>query len=343
MIKIKPFIVLAAILFVITLMVPTMLVLPFAEEKAAGQLGEEKDPSPQATEGGNAAEPALEVAVYRTAAKQIEKIPLEKYLVGVVAAEMPADFEKEALKAQVLAARTYILSQMISGKTVGVPEGADVTDTELHQVYKNDQDLKKNWGKDYDWKLKKVTAAVQETAGQILTYEGSPITPTFFSTSNGFTENSEDYWKNSYPYLRSVQSPWDKESPKFTAQKVIPVAQFESTLGVKITDPANFGKTITERTAGKRVGKVKIGGKELTGKDIREKLDLQSSDFSWVLKGENVVITTKGYGHGVGMSQYGANGMASEGKNYQEIVQHYYQGVEITQSDTLLTKITAQK
>ncbi|MBE3571079.1 MAG: stage II sporulation protein D, partial [Bacillales bacterium] len=272
-----------------------------------------------------------------------EKLSLDQYLIGVVAAEMPADFEKEALKAQSLAARTYIVSQLLNKEKIGMPEGeADVTDTEIHQVYKNNEELKSLWGKDYKWKITKIAEAVKETSGQILTYEGNPITPTFFSTSNGYTENSEDYWSNSYPYLRSVESPWDKNSPKFNDQKIMTVNEFETKLGVKLSDRNNVGKII-ERTAGKRVGKVEINGKVLTGREIRDKLDLKSSDFSWVLKGDNIIITTKGYGHGVGMSQYGANGMASEGKDYKEIVKHYYQGVEISKSDALLTKVTAKK
>jgi stage II sporulation protein D len=340
MIKIKPFISLIAILTVVTLMIPAVLVLPFSDEKTSRKLGEDQNSQVQ-TE--NNADAAVEVAVYRTAKKQIEKLPLDQYLIGVVAAEMPADFEKEALKAQSLAARTYIVSQLLNEEKIGMPEGeADVTDTEIHQVYKNNEELKNLWGKDYKWKITKITEAVKETSGQILTYEGNPITPTFFSTSNGYTENSEDYWSDSYPYLRSVESPWDKNSPKFNDQKIMTVNEFETKLGVKLSDRKNVGKII-ERTAGKRVGKVEINGKVLTGREIRDKLDLKSSDFSWVLKGDNIVITTKGYGHGVGMSQYGANGMASEGKDYKEIVKHYYQGVEISKTDALLAKVTAKK
>lgn len=341
MIKIKPFIVLTAIIIVVTLMLPTLLVLPFSDDKPSRQLGEE--PNQKSVQTENNADAAVEVAVYRTAKKKIETLSLDQYLIGVVAAEMPADFEKEALKAQALAARTYIVSQLVNEEKIGMPEGkADVTDTELHQVYMNNEEQKKLWGMDYKWKIAKITEAVKETSGQILTYEGKPITPTFFSTSNGYTENSEDYWSNSYPYLRSVASPWDKNSPKFSHQKIMSVSEFEAKLGVKLADRKNVGKVI-ERTAGKRVGKVEINGKVLTGREIRDKLELKSTDFSWVLKGDNIVITTKGNGHGVGMSQYGANGMASEGKDYKEIVKYYYQGVEISKTDALLTKVTAKK
>lgn len=342
----KPFAVLAALLFTITLLIPALLVLPFSGDKVRGELEENlHSSSPEAVPVDSSQfESSVEVAVYRMSRNEIEQIPLERYVVGVVAAEMPAQFELEALKAQALTARTYIVRQMMSETQLGVPDGATVTDTVTHQVYKSEEDLKKIWEpEDYDWKLRKVQEAVLATKGQILTFEGAPISSTFFSTSNGYTENSEDYWSNSFPYLRSVESPWDaKESPKFNNQVVMSISEFERKLGVKLSGNNHIGEII-ERTEGKRVAKVNINGKTLSGKDIREKLELKSSDFSWVVKGNQIVITTKGYGHGVGMSQYGANGMAKEGKTYDEIVKHYYQGVSITTADKHLTTVTAKK
>lgn len=342
--KIKPLFVLASILFALTLLIPAVLVLPFSDEKASGKLGEElsKAPAKKSEQTISPAEAAVEVAVFRSTTKQIENVGLEDYLVGVVGAEMPAEFKEEALKAQALTARTYIVNRLLSKDNLGAPEGSQVTDTQIHQVYKSDEQLRKDWGPDYDWKKKKVLEAVRATSGQILTYEGKPINATFFSTSNGYTENSQDYWGGDIPYLQSVSSPWDKSSPKFTFQKEMAVKEFESRLGVKVGAEKTIGK-IVGRTEGKRVAKVDFNGKTLTGKDIREKLDLRSSDFSWERKGDTIVITTRGFGHGVGMSQYGANGMAEEGKTYQEIVKHYYKGVEITAADTMLATITAAK
>lgn len=336
--KFKPLIVLASILFAIVLIIPALLVLPFTEEKASGKLGESLTQTPIATETGSpTADSGVEVAVYRFSKSKTEKVPLENYLVGVVAAEMPAEFKEEALKAQALTARTYIVKQMMSKDHLGLPKGAQVGDTVINQVYKSDDELKKIWGIDYDWKKEKILKAVRATSGQILTYKGQIITASFFSTSNGYTENSEDYWSNSFPYLKSVSSPWDKDSPKFNNQKILSIHDFETKLGVKLTGSETIGKII-ERTAGKRVGKVDFNGKILSGREIREKLDLKSSDFAWVRKGDNIIISTQGYGHGVGMSQYGANGMASEGKDYQEIVKHYYQGVEISPASTITAK-----
>lgn len=338
MIKMKPIVLLAALLFAVTLMIPTLLVLPFME-KTTGKLGEEIE-TPEVNMNKN--EPAVEVAVYRVGQEKIDELPLEEYIVGVVAAEMPAEFELEALKAQALSARTYIVNHLMNEEKIGVPDGADVTDTENHQVYKSDDELKKQWGKDYGEKVQKIREAVAATSGQILTYEGAPIYAAFFSTSNGFTENSEDYWSSPRPYLKSVESPWDVNTEKFKGQKVVSVADFEKLLGVKLSNSNEIGK-IVAKTEGNRVGKVDFNGKVLTGKEIREKLELKSSDFTWERKGNNIVINTKGFGHGVGMSQFGANGMAQAGKTYEEIVQHYYSGVQIDTSTNLLTKITAKK
>jgi stage II sporulation protein D len=343
--KIKPFVVLAAVLIALTLIIPAVLVLPFSDEhRASGKLGEDltKTPAKETKAVPTSSDPAVEVAVFRTSKSQIENVQLEDYLVGVVAAEMPTEFKEEALKAQALTARTYIVKRLLSKDTLGVPKGAQVTDTQIHQVYMNDDELRREWGMEYDAKRKRVLNAVRATAGQILAYDGEPIDALFFSTSNGYTENSEDYWSGKFPYLRSVSSPWDKNSPKFNSQKVMTVSQFEARLGVKLRSGSTIGK-IVDRTEGKRVGKVEFNGKVLSGRDIRDKLNLRSSDFAWKRKGDNIVITTKGFGHGVGMSQYGANGMAMEGKNYKEIVKHYYQGVEITSADQMLDTITAKK
>ena len=283
-------------------------------------------------------------AVYRSSLSKIEEIPLEDYLVGVVASEMPADFHIEALKAQALTARTYIVRQLTGkGNHSGLPKGAEVGDTIMDQVYSSDDQLKKEWGAAYSTNRKKILDAVRATSGQIITYNGQPIDASFFSTSNGYTENSEDYWSSALPYLRSVPSPWDVSSPKFNNQTIIPVADFEAKLGIQLNAGSSSIGEILGRTAGNRIAKVDFSGKILTGKQIREKLGLTSSDFTWVRDGNSIIIHTKGYGHGVGMSQYGANGMAAEGKTYEQIVKYYYKGVQITSTQNTLALITALK
>ncbi len=323
-------------LFIITFVVPTLVVLPFSGKEDREQLKEDivkTIPSEELLD-------SVEVAVYRTKEEMIEKLPMEKYIVGVVSAEMPANFELEALKAQALAARTYLVNQMMN-PDAEVPEGAHVTDTINHQVYKNETELREQWGPDFQENYSKIVKAVLETKGQVLTYKNQPITAAFFSTGNGFTENSGAYWENDFPYLKSVESPWDTESPKFNDQKIVSVSEFEQKLGVSLTNDDSVG-TIIEKTPGKRVASVSIGGKTFTGRQIREKLELRSTDFTWYRKNDQIVINTKGYGHGVGMSQYGANGMAEDGSTYQDIVKHYYQGIAIAKSETLLTQKTTQ-
>ncbi|CAG9620158.1 stage II sporulation protein D [Sutcliffiella rhizosphaerae] len=339
--NLKPIIVLSSILFVMVLMVPTLLVMPFIQ-KESGQLAEDPQQTKQ-QEQPQIMESPMDVAVYRQTQETIENIPLEEYIIGVVASEMPADFELEALKAQAVAARTYILRQLLADEKLGTPNGADVTDTEQHQVYKSPEELKKLWKpEEFEWKLAKIKQAVSETAGSVLTYNNKPIDASYFSTSNGFTENSEEYWPNEIPYLRSVESPWDVDTEKFLSQTTLTIQEFQSKLGVNLSTGGSVGK-ILSRTTGNRVDKVEINGKQLSGREVRDTLKLRSSDFTWERKGENIVITTKGFGHGVGMSQYGANGMALEGKTYTQIVSHYYKDVQIASAEQYLNTITARQ
>ncbi|RBW68744.1 stage II sporulation protein D [Bacillus taeanensis] len=336
----KRFFVVITILTSIVIIIPALLVLPFSETKSI-----EANVMPQSDTKASspaASDPAVEVAVYRTQTKTVENLSLEDYVIGVVASEMPAEFEMEALKAQSLTARTYIVKQLLQPSDMKVPSGAVVTDSTLHQVFRSKEELKQLWGADYEWKIERITKAVKETGGQILTYDGNPIEASFFSTSNGYTENSEDYWQNEIPYLKSVKSPWDVDSPKFYDQKSFSASEFQRKLNVTLPDDGTIGK-IVNYTEGKRVAEVTINGKTLEGREVREKLDLKSSDFTWERKGDQVVVTTKGYGHGVGMSQYGANGMAQEGQSFQDIVSYYYQGIEISPVQPFVTKMTAKK
>ncbi|WP_243297708.1 stage II sporulation protein D [Bacillus litorisediminis] len=337
----KSIVVVLTAVSLIILLIPTLLVLPSLGKDENGELQEDLPKQEESEWTALLNDPAVEVAVYRTGSEEIEKFPLEQYIVGVVASEMPAEFELEALKAQAVAARTYVVRQLNQGNTESLPEGAVVSDSVSHQVFKSEAELKKQWGSEFEEKINKIRQAVAETAGQVITYDGKPIDASFFSTSNGFTENSEDYWENEIPYLRSVESPWDKDSPKFTQEKTFKVQEFEEKLGVKVTSE-DIG-TVLSRTEGERIEQIKIGGKVFTGREVREKLDLASSDFSWVMRGDEIIVKTEGFGHGVGMSQYGANGMAKEGKTYQDIVKHYYKDVTIAEAEPFLKQYMVKK
>jgi stage II sporulation protein D len=267
----------------------------------------------------------LVVSVYRMSNKDIEKIHLEEYVKGVLASEMPASYELEALKAQAISARTFIIKFLITENKDQVPQGADITDSTLQQVYKNQDELKEMWKNDnYVKNINKITQAVNETQGLVMTYNGELIDASFFAMSNGYTENSEDYWTSPLPYLRSVPSPWDETSPDFIETKKFSSKEIESRLGIKVSSGINI-----QRTSSKRVASIAVDGKKVTGVEVREALGLRSTDFSFKFEGDNVQVTTKGYGHGVGMSQYGANSMAKEGKAYKEILEYYYTGIKI--------------
>lgn len=281
---------------------------------------------------------SLNVLVKRSETDEVENIPLEKYVASVVASEMPATFEIEALKAQAVAARTYIVNHMIHQQND--KKDAVISDTTEHQVYKNENELKAGWGKDFHWKMEKITSAVLATEGEIITYNAQPITPTFFSMSNGYTEDAENYWGTALPYLKSVESKWEENNPQFTEQKIFTIDEVSRKLEIPLevgTIPIKI-----KRTASNRIEKLIVDGTTFTGREIREKLALRSNDFTIKQQHDHLIFTTKGYGHGVGMSQYGANGMAEEGKDYREILSYYYQDIDINTIKETLPALVAK-
>ncbi len=259
-----------------------------------------------------------EVTVVRANGNQVI-LPLEEYLIGVVAAEMPATFPMEALKSQAIVARTYTLKK--------IKDQQKITDSSSFQSYKDDFELKKLWKDSYDIYYQKIKDAVNSTEGIAIYYEGNYIDAVYHSTSNGKTEDAVYVWGNSVPYLKSVDSIWDKETPSYSKQVSIDFDSVLNLLGVPKSQ--NNSLEILARDDSGRVLKLKIGNKIFTGVEIRNLLKLRSTDFDLSLDHGYLVITTRGYGHGVGMSQYGASGMAQEGYHYQEILKHYYTGVEV--------------
>ena len=253
----------------------------------------------------------------------IVTVPLEDYVVGVLAGEMPIEFEMEALKAQAVAARSYVLKKMSYNKE----KEYDVVDTIMNQVYLDNEYLKKTWGKDYVKKINKLKTAVIETNYQYVDYNGNIADTMFFSTSVGETENSEEVFSNKVPYLKSVSSTWDEISPVYKLNYQFKLSEFLSKLDLPYS---NFVKLeVIDSTSTGRVKKIKINEKTFDGSVVVTKLKLKSNHFTIKQDGDTINITTKGYGHGVGMSQYGAQGMALNGYSYEEILMHYYQGTSI--------------
>lgn len=243
------------------------------------------------------------------------KLDMEQYLRGVVGSEMPASFEMEALKAQAVAARTFVMKREFR-----------VDDTTRTQVYNDDEQMRNIWGKNYDTYSKRINIAVEETKGQYLTYKGNIISAVFFSGSSGKTANAEEYWENKIPYLRSVDSHWDKKEKGYEQQVSFSEDEFAKKLGFK-QKIQQLGAP--QYYASGYVNSITIDNIKFSGRKFRELLNLRSSSFQIKKEKQRIVITTKGYGHGIGMSQYGAQGMALEGSSYQDILKHYYTGVKI--------------
>ena len=263
------------------------------------------------------------IRVKDTYENKIIKVPFEEYIKGVLAGEMPASFELEALKAQAVAARSYALVQCLKNKN----NDYDVVNTIDNQVYLTDEKLKENWKEEYPSKINKIKKAVVQTKGEYLSYKNEIVEALFFSTSIGKTENSEEVFSSKVPYLRSVSSTWDEASPVYTDTNTITLNEFYQKLGLEYNQKINA--EIIETTSTGRIKKIKINNKEFSGRDFAKKLSLRSNYFKIIQNNQDVTITTKGYGHGVGMSQYGALGMAKEGYTYDKILKHYYQKVEI--------------
>ncbi len=263
----------------------------------------------------------------------ISSMELEKYLVGVVAAEMPPSFEDEALKAQAVAARTYILNKQ--GKdNVKHPDADVCTDSSHCKAYISDSEAKKKWGDEWNGVYSpKITSAVSETFGEIVTYNEEPIIAVFHSTSTGKTENSEDVWQSETPYLKSVESPGEELSPRYKSQAEFSIDEFKNKI-TELNKNVNFGLDKAswiknyEYTEGGSVKSVTIGGCKFSGTDIRSKFSLRSADFN-ISVSDKVIFYVTGNGHGVGMSQYGANYQASLGKSYKDILLKYYLNTEV--------------
>ncbi|HMM20890.1 MAG TPA: stage II sporulation protein D [Selenomonadales bacterium] len=279
------------------------------------------------------------IRVYLHEQNQIVEMTLEDYVKGVVAAEMPAEFELEALKAQAVAARTYAVKNMtlFGGSGVAEHPGADVsTDIRQGQAWLGPAQLKNRWGPfQFDRYWNKISQAVEETRGLVVTYNGEPINAVFHSTSGERTASAKEVWGFDYPYLQSVECTWDKKSPRYNETKDYTFAELEQRLGADcgVVSAIQSGSAdvarILDHTESGRVDKVRIGSKIISGIDIRQKLELRSANFSIELKPDRLVFTSIGYGHGVGMCQYGANGMAKEGRDYRQILTYYYKGVAI--------------
>ena len=291
----------------------------------------------QDTESTEADADVLKVLDFTTA--QVMEISMRDYVVGAVLAEMPAAYHSEALKAQAVAARTYAVRQREKQRISPTPElmGADISnDSTKYQAYFTPVQAKSFFGDGYETYLEKAEKAVDDTEGLVLFYEGEPIVAAFHSNSGGRTESAEVVWGSPVDYLVPVESDEDTKSPAYLDEQVFTAREVKERVEKEYPEAELSGSAgewieIKETSASGTVTKMLIGGAELTGADFRRIFSLRSANFTAVYNADEdkFYVTTKGYGHGVGMSQYGANAMAEKGADFSEILMHYYTGAEL--------------
>ena len=262
---------------------------------------------------------------------EVEELPIEMYVLSVVLREMPAQFHPEALKAQAVVARTYTVRRLIRGNKH--QSAALCTNSSCCQGYWKPEEYLSAGGTVEE--LANVTNAVKETAGQILIYSGEPIESTYFSCSGGNTEDAVAVWGEDVPYLKATSSPGEEGASHYTDTVRYSVLDLTNKLGIGIKNVRDFRIGSITYTSGGGVDTIVICGEKFRGTEVRKRLGLCSTAFVISVTGSTVTVTTKGYGHRVGMSQYGANAMAESGSDYTQILLHYYQGVDLVSVNDL--------
>ena len=264
----------------------------------------------------NAKKEEIKLALKDTSTGEIKNIELEDYIVGVVAGEMPASFNEEALKAQAIASRTYAMYKMKNSNGT-----YDLVTDKTNQVYITEDKMKSLWQENFDYYFEKIKKAVYDTKDLIMTYNGDIILSLYFARSNGKTEDAIAVFGSNEEYLKSVESPEENLTSEVTISK----DKFCNKLNISC-DAINISNVL--KSSSGRINSLNINDKTFKGTEIRTLFDLKSTDFDITIDSE-IKFITKGYGHGVGMSQYGANKLAQNGKNYEEILKHYYQNINI--------------
>lgn len=276
------------------------------------------------------------IKLLHTARNEVEELNIDEYLYGVVSAEMPAQYDIEALKAQAIVARTYLIYNIENNSNKH--ENADICDSSnCCQAWITKEKRFENWKEDErqsNWD--KIVSAVNQTKGKIITYNGKTINAFFHSNSGGTTESSVNIWGGiSYPYLQSVQTAGEdgyeqySSTVTFTKDELINKLK-EKYPNISIDFSQDDSIKILEYTDSGRVRTVKFGNVEIAGTQARTILGLKSTNFEINKDEEKITFSVTGYGHGVGMSQTGADSMAKQGSNYEEIIKHFYTGVEIS-------------
>ncbi len=257
----------------------------------------------------------------------VSRQDLDSYLTRVVLGEMPASFEEEALKAQSVAARTYALKASLTGGKHG--DSSICTDAGCCQSYITETSYLEKGGTETS--IEKVRSAVEATSGQVLTYDGELIEATYFSCSGGATEDAAAVWGAEFPYLKSVSSPGEEKAAVYTQSRSFTPEEFQEALGRTLPGDPESWFTICTYTEGGGVAAMTICGETYSGTQLRSLLGLRSTAFTLEASPAQILLTTRGYGHRVGMSQYGADAMAASGSSYAQILAHYYPGTALQQ------------
>ena len=272
---------------------------------------------------------------------QIEELPIDEYLYGVVSSEMPANFEIEALKAQSIVARTYTIYQIMNNS--GKHPGADICDNSscCQAWISKDERLSKWTPEEAESNWNKIVDAVNSTSGKIITYQNKPINAFFHSNSGGKTESSLNIWGGiDYPYLKSVETAGEEGYTQYSSEAKFTKEELLNKLKEKYEDcEIDYSQEnciqILEYTTSGRVKTIKFGNKEIAGTEARTILELRSTNFTFTISGDEIIFSVIGYGHGVGMSQTGADALAKSGSNCEEIIKHFYTDVEIVEVNSL--------
>lgn len=283
-----------------------------------------------AVEKGNAEDT---ISVFMTADNETEVMDMRDYIIGSVSAEVPASYNEEAIKAQALAAVTFAEYRKKNAGEENIG-GADISDdSSRHQGYMSKEEMQEKWGDAFDIYYEKIADCVDEVLGKVITYDGEPIMAAYHAISSGKTESAKNMWGKDIEYLRSVDSSWDKDSTRYSSEVVLTAQELAKK--VSSIENADFNENeenwikIKSVSDSGTVLEAEICGVEMTGMEIRNLLSLRSPSFDVEYNDGEFVFSVSGYGHGVGMSQNGANCMAQNGKTYEEIIAHYYPGTVI--------------
>ena len=328
---------LCVLVFVILcFLLPVVFTKPFQIAEASGQNTEKEE---NIIEGQTEQEYDYKqyntIQLLHASTAEVEELPLDTYLYGVVSSEMPVSFEKEALKAQAVVARTYTIYKIQNNSQKH--EGADICDSSACcQEWISKEDRLAKWEestREEYWN--KIVTAVEETKGKIITYEGKPINAFFHANSGGKTETTLNVWGGSgYPYLQTVATTGEEGYTQYQSEVICTKQEFTDKIKEKHSDfTIDFSQAnciqVLEYTDGDRVKTIQIGNLSLSGVEIRTIFGLKSANFTITIEGDNIKFSVLGYGHGVGMSQTGADSMAKAGSDYVEIIKHFYTGVEV--------------